>query len=137
MKYLKMILLPIVMIVVAMLIIWGMMVTADVLQMLLTALMIASMVGLIAWDFAGLKTAADRIIAAVLIIVIGGALKVVMFFVLDWPWVAMGQPKSLGYADVIARLWMPLLNWWTLAGLVLGSAIAALGMYWIVKNNKM
>lgn len=138
MKYLKMILLPIVMIVLAMLILWGMIVTADVVQMLLAVLMIVLLVGLVVWDFAGLKTTADRLIATGLIIVIGGGLKIVMLFMADWPWTVMGQPsQSLGFADVVGRLWAPLLNWWVLAGLVLGAVIAAFGTYWLVKNNKM
>jgi hypothetical protein len=138
MKYVKMVLLPVAMIAVAMLVLWGMVSTSGFVQMLLTALMIVSIVGLIAWDFAGLKTTADRLIAAGLIVVLGGALKIVSFFFADWPWVAMGQPsQTFGFVDVVTRLWTPLLNWWVFGGLALGSAIAALGMIWIVKNNKM
>lgn len=138
MKYLKMILLPIVMIVLAMLILWGMIVTADVVQMLLAVLMIVLLVGLVVWDFVGLKTTVDRLIAVGLIVVIGGGLKIVMFFIADWPWTFMGQPsQSLGFADVVGRLWVPLLNWWVLAGLVLGAVISVFGTYWLVKNNKI
>lgn len=138
MKYMKMILLPILMIVVAMLIIWGMIATVGFAQMLLTALMIVSMVGLIAWDFAGLKTTSDRLITVLLMIVIGGAMKAFMFFVVDWPWVVMGQARqNLGFIDVVTRLWSPLFSWWVFAGLVVGSALSALGMYWLVANKKM
>lgn len=138
MKYLKMVLLPVAMIAVAMLVIWGMVSSTGFVQMLLTALMIVSMVGLIAWDFAGLKTTSDRLIAAGLIIVLGATLKIVSFFVADWPWVVMGVPSNtFGISDVLTRLWTPLLNWWVFGGLALGSAIAALAMIWVVKNNRM
>lgn len=137
MKYVKMILLPILIMAVAVLILWGMVTSTGFVQMLWVALMIIAMVGLIFWDIIMQKTLADKVVAAIILIVIGGALKVVMFWVLDWPWKLIGQPSSdMGFWAIASRLWSPLLNWWALGGLVLGSVVSAGVLIWMVQNKK-
>lgn len=138
MKYLKMIVMPVLMIAVAMFILWGIVASTGFVQMLWVALMIASMVGMCAWDFIGLKSLADILIAVAALVIIGGALKVVMFTALGWPWVAMGlaNPGS-DLVLVASNLWTPLLNWWALGGLVLGAGISALVLIWLQKTKQI
>ena len=138
MKYVNMILIPILMMAVAILLFWGIMASTGFVQMLWVALMIIAVVGMIFWDIIIQKTLADKVIAAILIIVIGGALKAVSFFVLDWPWKLMGQPSSdMGFGAVLSRLWTAMFNWWTFGGLVLGSVVSAAIVIWFTKTRKI
>jgi hypothetical protein len=138
MKYAKFILLPVVMIVIGMLILWPMVTTTGFVQMLWVALMIIAMVGLLAWDFVGLKSTSDIWFAIVALFVIGGGLKAIMFFVFDWPWYVTGQQsQGLGFFDIAIRLWSTILNWWALGGLLLGGAISAIALILMLKNKKL
>lgn len=137
MKYLKMIAMPFLMIAVAMFILWGMVASTGFVQMLWVALMIASMVGLCAWDFIGLKSLADIIVAVVALVVVGAGLKYVFFTVLGWPWIAMGWPNDgLDFTLLIFRLWTPLLNWWALGGIVLGALVSAGVLIWLQRTKQ-
>lgn len=137
MKYLKMIAMPFLMIAVAMFILWGMVASTGFVQMLWVVLMIASMVGLCAWDFIGLKSLADIIVAVVALVVVGAGLKYLFFTVLGWPWIAMGQVnQDTGLMSFVSRLWTPLLNWWALGGVVIGALVSAGVLIWLQRTKQ-
>jgi hypothetical protein len=140
MKYLKMILVPIVAVVIAMLLFWMIATTETWLQALAVAMLIPIVAGLLLWEFVGLKTTADKLIAVAILVVIGGAIKFLSIWIYNWPWVVTIIPNPYPDAGILApvfRFFLAVTNWWCLGGLLVGCAIFVFIAVWLIKTKKI
>jgi hypothetical protein len=140
MKYLKMVLFPLVMVAIAMGFFYLLAATSGIWQLACVALLIPIIALMFVWEFSMFKATADRIWAIVILVIVGAAVKICSIWVYGWPWVALGLPDpypEAGLLSPVFRFYEAVFNPWALGGLLIGCAITVFAVLWLMRNKKI
>ncbi len=139
MKYLKMVLIPLIMAAIVLIYYWLLAVGGEVLVGVSTLVFVPLVLSLFWLDLKDLKEQKDGLLAGFLLmgITVVGTFFIVIFA--NWPWSIVQVPDpsngALGMMTPYFRLCATVFNWYALVGFVLGSAIGGLTIAWMNKNK--
>ncbi|NLI40860.1 MAG: hypothetical protein GX421_06750 [Caldisericales bacterium] len=139
MKYVKMVLVPVVMAIIVLAYYWLLAVLNGIWLSLATVVFIPAVFILFWYGFRDIKENLDGLISGILLLcitIIGTALFVFLF---NWPWVVTLHPElDTQLATPIMpflRLYAASFNWYCIGGFVAGSAIAGIGIAWLNRTK--